>query len=96
MSAQRDRFAGRPRSKFSARRRLESQARGENHGCRSHHRDQRDSTESFEDAIQQGVRRACETLRNVKSAWIKEQSVNVENDAITSYQANMRVTFVLE
>lgn len=54
------------------------------------------STESFEDAIEDGIRRACETLRNVKSAWIKEQSVTVENDAITNYQVNMLVTFVLE
>jgi hypothetical protein len=54
------------------------------------------STESFEDAIDQGVRRACETLRNVKTAWIKEQSVTVENDAIASYRVNMLVTFVLE
>ena len=54
------------------------------------------STESFEDAIAQGVRRASETLRNVKAVWIKEQSVTVENDAIASYQVNMLVTFVLE
>lgn len=54
------------------------------------------STDSFEDAIQQGIVRASQTLRNVKSAWIKEQSVTVTNDTITSYQVNMLVTFVLE
>ena len=51
---------------------------------------------SFEDAIQQGISRATQTLRNVKSAWVKEQSVKVENGAIANYQVNLLVTFVLE
>ncbi|RPI08789.1 MAG: dodecin domain-containing protein, partial [Zetaproteobacteria bacterium] len=37
------------------------------------------STKSFEDAIQQGIGRATRTLRNVTSAWIKEQHLRVEN-----------------
>ncbi len=54
------------------------------------------SEKSFEDAIQQGVRRATETLHNVKSAWIKEQQVRLEGDKIVSYQVNMMITFVLD
>ena len=54
------------------------------------------STESFEDAIKQGLNRATKTLRNVKSAWIKEQNVMLENDQVTEYKVNMQVTFVLE
>jgi dodecin len=54
------------------------------------------STQSFEDAIRQGLDRANETLRNVKSAWIKEQQVRVENGSISEYQVNMLVTFVLD
>jgi dodecin len=54
------------------------------------------STESFEAAIQEGIARATQTLRNVQSAWIKEQQINIENDAVASYQVNMLVTFVLE
>lgn len=54
------------------------------------------SEKSFEDALNQGVMRATKTLRNVKSAWIKEQSVVVENDRIVRYQVNMLVTFVLD
>ena len=54
------------------------------------------SNTSFEDAVEQGVARATETLRNVQSAWIKEQQVKVENGSIASYQVNMLVTFVLE
>ncbi|MFO7571811.1 MAG: dodecin family protein [Gaiellaceae bacterium] len=54
------------------------------------------STTSFEDAIKVGLDRANQTLRNVKSAWIKEQTVRVESGAITEYQVNMLVTFVLD
>jgi flavin-binding protein dodecin len=54
------------------------------------------SSKGFEDAIQQGISRATQTLRNVQSAWIKEQQVNIENDQISSYQVNMLITFILE
>ncbi len=54
------------------------------------------SAKSFEDAIQQGLARANKTLRNVRSAWIKEQSVRCEGGKVSEYQVNMMVTFVLD
>lgn len=54
------------------------------------------SSTSFEDAVQQAVRRASQTLRGVSSAWVKEQRVLVEDGAIAQYQINVMVTFVLE
>jgi dodecin len=54
------------------------------------------STKSFEDAIQGGLTRAAKTLRNIKSAWIKEQVVRVQDGRVTEYQVNMMVTFVLD
>jgi dodecin len=54
------------------------------------------SPKGFEDAVAQGVARATKTLRNVKSAWVKEQRVEVADDRITEYQVNLLVTFVLE
>jgi dodecin len=54
------------------------------------------SDTSFEDAVKVGLSRASATLRNVTSAWIKEQSVDVENGAIVGYRVNLLVTFVLE
>ena len=54
------------------------------------------STESFEDAIRQGLSRATKTLRNVKGAWIKEQEVELEGDQIVTYKVTMVVTFVLD
>ncbi len=54
------------------------------------------STESFEDAVRQGINRANKTLRGVKSAWVKEQRVIVNGDGVIEFQANILVTFVLE
>jgi dodecin len=54
------------------------------------------STESFEDAIRQGIERANKTLRGVRSAWVKEQRVMVNRENVIEFQANILVTFVLE
>lgn len=54
------------------------------------------STVSFEDAIQKGLARAGQTLRNIRSAWIKEQLVRLDGGKISEYQVNMLVTFVLD
>lgn len=55
------------------------------------------SAKSFEDAIQQGLIRASKTLRNIRSAWVKEQLVRCDGDGrITDYQVNLMVTFVLD
>jgi flavin-binding protein dodecin len=53
------------------------------------------SEQSFEDAINQAVNRATQTLRNVQSAWVKDQNVLIENGN-TTYKANLAITFVLE
>lgn len=54
------------------------------------------SEKGFEDAVRLGIQRANETLRNVKSAWIKEQSVDCDGGTPTRFRVNMMVTFVLD
>lgn len=54
------------------------------------------SSESFEDAIRQGVAKASETVRNIEGAWVKEQKVVVENGNITGFRVDLKVTFVLD
>jgi len=54
------------------------------------------SSKSFEDAIAQGVERANKTLRNVKSAWVKEQEAQVDHGKISAFKVNLKVTFVLD
>jgi dodecin len=54
------------------------------------------STKSFEDAVTHGIARANQTLRNVRSAWVKEQKVRVRDGAVTEFQVNLMVTFVID
>jgi flavin-binding protein dodecin len=54
------------------------------------------STKSFDDAVAQGIERANQTLRNVRSAWVKEQKALVENGRVVTYKVNLKVTFVLD
>jgi hypothetical protein len=54
------------------------------------------SGKSFEDAIQSGVARATQTLRNVRSAWVKEQQIRIDNGKIVEYQVNLMITFILD
>lgn len=54
------------------------------------------SEQSFEDAIRQGIARANQTLRNVRSAWVKEQEVQLDGGQVTAYKVNLLITFVLD
>jgi flavin-binding protein dodecin len=55
-----------------------------------------ESTKSFEDAITQGIARASKTIHGIKSAWVKEQHVVVEQGKVTSYRVDLKITFVLD
>ncbi len=52
--------------------------------------------ESFEAAINEGIRRATSTLRNVEGAWVKDMNVLISDNNIVGYKVNLAVTFVLE
>lgn len=54
------------------------------------------STKSFEDAIQQGIERATKTIRGIKSAWVQEQKISIDNNKIKEYRVNMKLTFLLD
>ena len=55
------------------------------------------STKSFDDAIKVGVARAVKTLTNVRSAWIENQEVLIDDKGqISEYRVQMKVTFILE
>lgn len=54
------------------------------------------SRKGFEDATEKGIARASKTIKHIAGAWVKEQSVGVENGKITSYRVNLMLTFILE
>lgn len=53
------------------------------------------SDKSFDDAISNGVKRACKTLRDVRGAWVKEMKVDVDDGKISKYRVDLLVTFVV-
>lgn len=54
------------------------------------------SNKSFEDAIQSGIAKVTETVKNVQGAWINEQKVVIKDNKITEYRVNLKVSFLVE
>jgi flavin-binding protein dodecin len=54
------------------------------------------SSQSFEDAIRQGIERACRTLENVQTAWVNNMQVVVDGGKPSAYRVDMKVTFLLK
>lgn len=54
------------------------------------------SKQGFQDAFQQGIDRATQTLRNVTGAEIVSQKAKIEGDKVAEYRVRMKVTFILE
>ena len=54
------------------------------------------SPKSFDDAVENGISRANDTLDNITGAWIKEMKVDCDGGKITNYRVTMKVTFVLK
>ncbi len=54
------------------------------------------SESSFDDAVKQGIARASQTLDNITSAWVADQTVKVNDGKITSYKVKLKVTFILK
>ena len=55
------------------------------------------SPKSFDDAIMIGVTRAHKTLKNLKSAWVKNQQIILNDEGqIREYRIQLKITFVIE
>jgi len=54
------------------------------------------SKKGFDDAVEEGVKRASKTLKNVEGAWVQDQKVICKDGKILEYRVTLKVTFVLE
>ena len=55
------------------------------------------STKSFDDAILIGVAHAHKTLKNLKSAWVQNQQIKLDNEGkVTEYRVQLKVTFIID
>ena len=55
-----------------------------------------DSDKDFEDAVRAGVRKAAETVDDIKAAWVANQEVVVEDGKVKAYRVHLRLTFLLQ
>ena len=54
-----------------------------------------ESSKSFDDAVENGIKRASKTLKGIKGAWVADQKVTVNDGKIDEYRVVLKVTFVL-
>ncbi len=52
-----------------------------------------DSKKSWEDATQNAVEKASETVKNIRSVFVQSQSATVEDGKVESYRVNVKITF---
>ncbi|HEX6899506.1 MAG TPA: dodecin family protein [Thermoanaerobaculia bacterium] len=55
-----------------------------------------ESPNSFDDAIRDGVRRAGKTVKNIRSAWVADQQVEVKDDEVVMFRVHLKITFVID
>jgi flavin-binding protein dodecin len=55
-----------------------------------------ESPNSWEEATQNVASEASKTLRNIRTIYNKEFTASVENEKVTSYRINAKVTFEME
>lgn len=55
-----------------------------------------ESNESWEDAAQQALNNAAKTIHNIRSIYVKEFQAIVENQEITRYRVNAKISFVVD
>lgn len=55
-----------------------------------------ESEDSFDDAVDNAVAEASKTVSNIKSLWVENMSVTVDDEEIQKYRVNAKVTFLVE
>jgi flavin-binding protein dodecin len=54
------------------------------------------SNKGFQEAINEGLKRATKTLRGITGLEVLSQKAKIENGKITEYRVTFNMTFVLE
>ena len=52
-----------------------------------------ESHKSWEDATRQGIEKASQSIKGISSAWVKDQSVKVEDGEVTRYRVTLKISF---
>ena len=51
------------------------------------------SDKSWEDATRKAVKHAAKSVKNIKSVFVQSQSAVVNDNAVTEFRVNVKITF---
>ncbi len=51
------------------------------------------SDKSWEDATRNAIKHASKTVKNIKSAYVNEQSVAINNNDVSEFRVNVKISF---
>ena len=51
------------------------------------------SDNSWEDATKKAVKQASKSVKNIKSVFVQSQSAVVNDDEVTEFRVNLKITF---
>ena len=51
------------------------------------------SEKSWEDAVKNAINKASKSVNNIKSAWVKDQSVSVKDNKNMEFRATVKISF---
>lgn len=54
------------------------------------------SPTSWDDAAKRAVKEAAKTLHGIRSVWVDNFTATVENNKITEYRVNAKISFMLD
>ncbi len=54
------------------------------------------SDKSFDDAVRNALKEASKSVKNIKSIYVKEMTAKVENNQITSFGVNAKISFEID
>lgn len=54
------------------------------------------SEKSWEDATKKAVKHASKSVKNIRSVYINEQSASVDDDEVTEFRVNVKITFEVD
>ncbi len=55
-----------------------------------------ESSKSWEDATSKGIEKASKSIKNIRSAWVQDQSITVKDGKVSSYRVNLKLTFAVD
>ena len=55
-----------------------------------------ESPDSYEDAIERGIKEASRTIENIQSAWVKDHEVLLRNGQDRKHRVSLKVTFIVD